>query len=100
VVEQESKIKELEKQVKELREREEEFLRGSDSKSKDMEKQRREIEALQLKLERTAKDVGDLEDDRAIYKESEEALKRQIKTLNDNNLQNEKIQFRLKHDID
>ena len=44
--------------------------------------------------------LRDLEDDRAIYKESEEALKRQIKTLNDNNLQNEKIQFRLKHDID
>ena len=37
-----------------------------------MEKHKREVESLQHKLERTAKDVGDLEDDRVQYKESEE----------------------------
>lgn len=40
-----------------------------------------------------------LEEDRVIYKESEDQLKRQIKSLNDNNLQNEKIQYKLKHEI-
>lgn len=35
-----------------------------------------------------------------LYKETEEQLKRQIKTLNDNNLQNEKVQLKLKHDVD
>ena len=59
---------------------------SSSSKAKEAEKQKREIDSLKLKLEQKAKEVRDLEDDRVLYKESEEQLKRQIKTLNDNNL--------------
>lgn len=95
VVEQESKIKELEKQFNEIKEEKDELKKltanDTNEKTKDIEKQKREVESLKLKLEQTTKVVADLEEDRVLYKESEEQLKRQIKTLNDNNLQNEKI---------
>ena len=71
-----------------------------DSKKREDDKHKKEVDLLKTRLENQSKEVGDLEEDRVIYKESEDQLKRQIKTLNDNNLQNEKIQYKLKHEIE
>ena len=71
-----------------------------DSKKREADKHKKEVDLLKTRLENQSKEVGDLEEDRVIYKESEDQLKRQIKTLNDNNLQNEKIQYKLKHEIE
>ena len=71
-----------------------------DSKKRESDKHKKEVDLLKTRLENQSKEVGDLEEDRVIYKESEDQLKRQIKTLNDNNLQNEKIQYKLKHEIE
>ena len=70
-----------------------------DVKKREADKHKKDCEQLKSKIDNQQKEFIDLEEDRVIYKESEDQLKRQIKSLNDNNLQNEKIQYKLKHEI-
>lgn len=97
--EQEGKIKKFESQLKESQSKIQELNTIIDSRKRELEKTKKESEQLKSRLDNSSKEVVDLEEDRVLYKESEDQLKRQIKSLNDNNLQNEKIQYKLKHEI-
>lgn len=104
VVEQESKIKELSISLTLTKEERDEYKESTEQdtsqKAKEVERLKKDIENMKQKLEASQRKIADMEVDRQQYNESEEQLKRQIKALSDNNLQNEKIQFKLKCDID